>query len=158
MKIKDIIWESDNFLVVTIQCPHIDRNDGGHIVIVCKVDHYHELEELPLQIAYEMIGLAQNVGMAMKKVLKDNGIDIKIINYQLNGNWSAKELEKNPLHLHLYGRSISSENQKFGEALYLPSKETGFYNNFNGLTKYDINGIRKVLENIKQTQEFPNEF
>ncbi len=151
MKIKDKIWESNNFLVVTIECPHIDRNDGGHIVLVCKFDEYKELEELPLQIAYEMIDLAQKVGKVMKKILNNNGIDVEIINYQINGNWSVNQVKRNPLHLHLYGRAKSSVYQKFGEALHLPGQETGFYNEFMSLTKYDIDMIREMLEEISES-------
>lgn len=148
MKIRNKIWESNNFLVVTIECPHIDRSDGGHIVIVCKIDKYKELEELPLQIAYELICLAQKVGKAMKKVLNNNGIDVEIINYQINGNWSVNQINRNPLHLHLYGRAKSSVYQKFGEALHLPCQETGFYTGFRSLTKDDIDKIRGIMEEI----------
>lgn len=120
-------------------------------MLVCKFDEYKELEELPLQIAYEMIDLAQKVGKVMKKILNNNGIDVEIINYQINGNWSVNQVKRNPLHLHLYGRAKSSVYQKFGEALHLPGQETGFYNEFMSLTKYDIDMIREMLEEISES-------
>lgn len=140
--VEHTILETDNFIIVTVKNPHIDRQDGGHIVIMCKEQECKNFTDLPEGAAMELTRLAMQCGLAMKEVLNRHGIDVELINYQMNGNWSVNMKERDPVHMHLYGRARSSRYQKFGEALYLPNPDTGFYKDFTGLTKEDIECIR----------------
>lgn len=145
MEIDNLIFETNNFIIVTITQPHVDRKDGGHIIIACKDKKNKELTDLLPIVAVELIQLARTVGAAMKKALNNNGIDVKLINYQINGNWSIKNDERDPMHMHLYGRAKSSACQQFGEALFFPNPNTGFYKDFSGLTIEDIRDIKYIL-------------
>lgn len=153
MKVDKVIYETTHFLVATIEKPHIDRKDGGHIVIICKNKNFKTLTDLPLPLAFELIDLAKQVGKVMINILQKNGVDIEMINYQINGNWSVKQINPDPLHLHLYGRAKSSIYQKYGDALYLPQIQSGFYNSFKGLLIKDIQDIQMVLYDIKTAKE-----
>lgn len=146
IRINNIICETSNFSVVTIDKPHIDRMDGGQIIIISKISEYKIITDLPIDSATELIKLVMLVGEAMKKALNNNGVDIELINYQINGNWSANKVERDPMHVHLYGRSKSAIHQKFGEALNLPLPNTGFYEGFLGLSHQDIEDIRQVIK------------
>lgn len=157
LNIENNIIESKNFKVATIIQPHIDRLDGGHIVVISKIKKYIYLTDLPLDIATELLYVSMLAGKAMKTALNSNGIDVELINYQINGNWSANSKNHDPIHMHIYGRAKSAINQKFGEALFLPNPDTGFYDSFSGLIKDDISKIKiMMLREIKTVEN--NEF
>ena len=147
MIIERYILDTVNCSIVTIMPPHIAREDGGHIVIVCKNYSDVSYEDIPEEIAIELSILSRLTGSALKKALIKDNIEVGIVNYQINGNWSVNTDKKDPLHLHVYGRAKNSKNQKYGEALYLPKPTTGFYNNYTGLSDSDINCIRKYIIN-----------
>lgn len=149
-----VIFETDKFTVEALsQKPHIDRNDGGHILIIPKIP-VEDLTKLNPSLAKELIKLVMVVGEAMKEVLNQHGVDIGIINYQENGNWSVFAPKGPHLHVHLYGRAISAKTQKYGEALYFPKPETGFYDQNKPLTQEDISGIKKEIERLLQAEKY----
>lgn len=148
VNLDNIIFETENFIIATIRNPHIDRMDGGHIIIISKNTKYKTLSDMPLDIAMELMTLTIAGGNAMKEALNKHGIDVGLINYQVNGNWSVVNEERDPVHMHLYGRAKSAVHQKYGEALYLPNPNTGFYDGFLGLTKEDISTIKKIISLI----------
>ncbi|NIS82749.1 MAG: hypothetical protein GTO14_21695 [Anaerolineales bacterium] len=141
------IFETPNFIVEAANRPHVDRIDGGHIRILPKV-RVRDRTALSPALAKELMKLSMIVGGAMEVALNRRGIDIGRINYQDNGNWGVFKPEGPYLHLHLYGRSRSAKKQPFGEALYLPKRETGFYDDVQPLNDADILEIQKEIERL----------
>jgi diadenosine tetraphosphate (Ap4A) HIT family hydrolase len=148
-----IIFEETFFVVEVPSNPHVDRLDGGHLVIYPRVKIKDRTQLSPAQ-AIELIKLTMIVGEAMEKGLNQQGIDVARINYQDNGNWGFHCPEGPFLHLHLYGRAKSSKRQKHGEALYLPRDEAGFYDNVQPLNETDITAIRGEIDRLKATDKY----
>ena len=144
-----VILETKNFIVRSSEHPLVDRLDGGHIVIVPKAP-VEDRTKLSPEIAKEVMKLTMVVGEAMITALKKRGIDIGRINYQDNGNWTPT------FHIHLFGRAKSATRQKYGEALYLPKRETGFYKNCNQLNEDDVAEIKKEVERIMTSEKYRN--
>jgi hypothetical protein len=94
------------------------------------------------------------VGEAMEVALNRRGIDIGRINYQDNGNWGLFKPQGPYLHIHLYGRAKSAAVQKFGHALNLPRRETGFYDAFQALNDGDIEEIRMEIEKLVSSEKY----
>ena len=140
------IYETRSFNVVTLYKPHIDRNDGGHIIITPKKDGYKSRTEMPVEMAVEMLMLTMIVGEAMSAVLIRNGIDIGCINYQENGNWAYLHGARPRMHVHIYGRAKSAKSQKFGQALFFPDPGSNFYDDFKPLNEDDVREIRRKIE------------
>ena len=149
------IFKTENFIVEAVDHPLIDRDDGGHIKInpVVKVKNRQELS--PKQ-AIELMRLGIVVGQAMTKIMNEHGVDIGIINYQDNGNWSVFKPEGSYLHLHLFGRAKSAKINKYGEAIFAGRRESGFYDNFKPLNKEDIKDIKKEIEKIFKEEKYSN--
>ena len=143
MNIK--IFETDNFLVETLEKPHVSREEGGHIFISPKV-RLLDRTRLSPELAIEMMRLTMVTGEAMVTALAKRGIDIGRINYQDNGNWGVFKSEGPELHIHLYGRAKNALVQKYGEALLFPQPSTGFYDSCEPLTNEDIEAIRNEIE------------
>jgi diadenosine tetraphosphate (Ap4A) HIT family hydrolase len=148
-----IITETDNFVVESAERPHIDRRDGGHIRILPK-KRVSDRTRLPLNLAKELVILSMVVGEAMRAALNKRGIDVGRINYQENGNWGVFKPEGPYLHLHLYGRARSAKIQPFGQAIRLPSRETGFYDKFEPLNQGDIRQIRSEIERVMAKRKY----
>lgn len=142
-----IIFETPNFTIEAPDKPHIDRNDGGHIIISPKIP-VEDRTKLSPSFAKELIKLTMVAGEAMKKVMNKHSVDIARINYQDNGNW------KPMLHIHVYGRAKSAKIQKFGQALHFPKPETGFYDNNKPLTRKDSTVIRSEIKRLLQTEKY----
>ena len=134
-----VIYETEHFNVLLPERPHIPREDGGHIYITSK-EHYTDRTEFPEEIACEMVLLSQKVGRAFIKAMADGGVTVSRINYQENGNWAFRNGGSYApfFHLHIYGRTVDSKTQVWGEALYFPDPDTGFYDHFTGLTEADV--------------------
>ena len=148
-----IIVETKNFIVEAAARPHIDRLDGGHIRILPK-DRVRDRTVLSLTRATELMVLSLVVGEAMEIALGRRGIEIGRINYQENGNWGVFKPDGPYLHIHVYGRSKSANVQRFGHALYLPKRETGFYDSFQPLNESDVSEIRKEIESIAKSEKY----
>ena len=114
------LFETDHCLIAIPQRPHVSREEGGHMVIFPKravAERFEQTEEE----AIDMLLTSMRLGRAMTEVLCEEGIEIRTINYQDNGNWYFLRGEEKPsLHLHLYGRVPGTVNQIFGESLYFP--------------------------------------
>lgn len=148
-----VIYETDDFTVISSEKPHLDRIDGGHIKIVPKV-RVRDRTQLSPELAKELMKLTMVVGEAMVIGLNNRGIDVGRINYQDNGNWRVFNPEGPYLHVHLYGRAKSAKVQKYGDALYLPHRETGFYDGFQPLDHEDVQEIRKEIERLLLTPKY----
>lgn len=150
---KPLIHETPHFRVLAQDKPHVDRADGGHIIILPKVRVKDRTCLSPL-MAKELMKLTMIVGEAMATALNRRGIDIGRINYQDNGNWGVFKPEGPYLHIHLYGRAKSAKIQKYGEALHLPQRHTGFYDLFEPLNDGDIAEIRNEIERLFLTPKY----
>ncbi len=150
--ISTVIIETDKFWIETLEIPHIDRYDGGHILITPKIK-FSCRTDLPPHLAIELMKLSMITGEAMMDVLRSQGIDIVRINFQENGNWVLQRNDSY-LHLHLYGRALSSKNQKHRHSLYLPLPDSGFYDKFDCLTKEDIQMIRQKIEELMLSNKY----
>ena len=150
-----LIYETDNFIAETDLPPHITRTDGGHIKVSPK-KRVRNRQDLPPGLEVEFIWFTTVLGDAMTNAMNKRGVDIGIINYQDNGNWSVFDKKGSYFHMHLYGRAKSAKIQKYGEALTLPNiKEyPEFYKNNKPLNKGDITEIRKEIKKLLKTDKY----
>ena len=153
----DVIYETENFVVAVPKIPHIPRTDGGHLWIRAKDRYFESRNELDPKLAVEVMRLTILLGEAMKKGMKNRGINIERINYQENGNWAYKKGKKPVFHIHLYGRTKNSVTQTWGEALVFPYKDTGFYDKFERFNKEDIEEIIKETNLLEKNIKFNKE-
>lgn len=151
---KKIIFESENFMAFCKEKPHIPREDGGHIIIKPKKDGVESRLDLSPKEATEVMYVSMLVSDAMILGLKKQGINIKRINYQDNGNWAFLKNKKPHFHIHLYGRTEESKTQPFGSALYFPNPSDPFYNNFEPLNDEDIKSIKKEINKLKKLDKY----
>jgi diadenosine tetraphosphate (Ap4A) HIT family hydrolase len=142
-----LIYETNNFEIVAPDKPHIDRFDGGHIVINPKVT-VKDRTKLTMALGRELMRLSMVAGEAMSTALTQRGIDIGRINYQENGNWIEE------LHWHLYGRAKSAKLQPYGQALHFPKPEKEFYEGLEPLNAGDIEAIGAEIERLLQTEKY----
>ena len=147
-----LLYKSKNFIAAIgqkplISLPHLDRKDGGHILII-PVRHVSDRNEFTKKEAEEFILLSMLIGNAMFNALPKSGIDLAIINYQENKNWSVDKPEGPHLHLHLYGRARDSKKQKHGQALVFPSKGSAYYKGNRPLNKKDEQLLKQEIKKI----------
>ncbi|MDD5110123.1 MAG: hypothetical protein PHI63_02815 [Patescibacteria group bacterium] len=147
------IWETKNFVVVSVEQPHITRTDGGHIVIRPKVAVPDRTKLTPAH-AIELMRLTMVAGLAMTRAMNARGVDIGRINYQDNGNWSVFKPKGPVLHIHLYGRAKSAKIQKYGDAAHFPHPETGYYKNYEPLNAGDVSAIADAMRKIFRQAKF----
>jgi diadenosine tetraphosphate (Ap4A) HIT family hydrolase len=153
---KNIIYQTNNFIVYVPNKPHISREDGGHIVITSVNENYESRLDLSQKEAIELIRLTMLISDAMIIAMKDRNINIDRINYQENGNWAFLRNEKPKFHIHLYGRTKNSKSQKWGEALNFPNpiQNTDFYDDFESLNDDDVNEIKKQISILEQEEKY----
>ena len=144
-----LIYEAIHFLVESVEEPHIDRNDGGHIIIYPKIK-VCDRQQLSSELAIELMELTIIVGKAMSSEMNKNGVDIGRINYQDNGNWSVFNVDGPFLHIHLYGRAKSAKIQKYGQACFFPhiDENPEYYEKFKPLNSDDVKSIKIEIENL----------
>lgn len=150
------IFQTENFIVESVEKPHISRPDGGHIKITPKARLVDRTELTP-KLAIELMKLTMVAGEAMAKAMNRRGVDIGRINYQDNGNWSVFKSEGPYLHIHLYGRAKSAKVNKWGDACYFPQRETGFYDSFEPLNDGDIEEIKKEIQLISKEEKYQDQ-
>lgn len=144
---KVIVFETKNFIVDVPQKPLVSREDGGHIRIIEK----HNLEDrllLAPAAATELAWLTMLVGEAFKSVMIKSGVRIERLNYQDNGNWCYLKNEKPHLHVHIFGRTFESKAQPLPNAMHLPLRSSGFYDNFNPLTENEIQDLKAEIKRL----------
>lgn len=141
------IVETENFCIFAPIKPHIDKEDGGHICIAVKGENIFIVQDLTDEQLFELSVLTKITGEAMMKVLNSQGIDVKLINYQINGNWTFGSPNRANLHMHIYGRAVSAKKQVFGQSLYFPdkSKEADFYSSNKSFSNDDAYKMRKYI-------------
>jgi len=148
-----IICSTENFNVVASDRPHVDRLDGGHVKIL-PIASVGDRTELKPAVAEELMLLTMLVGRAMALGLNRRGIDVGRINYQDNGNWGVFRSDGPHLHVHLYGRARSARVQVYGDALFLPHREPGFYDDVTTLDGDDIAAIREDIQRLLKTEKY----
>lgn len=141
------IYETPNFILETQERPFIDRAEGGHIRIMSKIKVSDRTKLTPEQ-AIEYMKLSMVAGEALTNILTKQGIEIGIVNYQEMGNWSVFKPEGPTMHMHIFGRAKTARKQKYGEAVLLPRRDTGFYDGFEPLNENDIMEIQKEIERL----------
>jgi diadenosine tetraphosphate (Ap4A) HIT family hydrolase len=147
------IYETDNFYIQAASRPFIDRAEGGHIYIFPKTP-LRDRTQLSPQLAIEYQKLSMVVGEALKSAMARRGVDIGIINYQDMGNWGVYKPEGPTLHMQIYGRATTATIQRYGDAVQLPHRETGFYDSFMPLDGEDITEIRTDIEQLLGTSKY----
>ena len=70
------------------------------------------------------------------------------------GNWRVFHPDGLLMHLHIYGRAKTATKQKYGEAVQLPKRETGFYDKFVPLDNEDIAEIKKEIGRLMKTKKY----
>ncbi|HEC30513.1 MAG TPA: hypothetical protein ENI66_00670 [Candidatus Yonathbacteria bacterium] len=149
------IYESENFLVEAVEKTHIDRDEGGHIIITPKV-RINNRSQLSPKHAIELMRLTIVAGQAMTKVMNEHGVDIGQINYQENGNWQVFNPKGPTMHIHLYGRAKSAKIQKYGQAGYFPhiDEKPEYYKDFKPLNEDDIKDIGTEIEILLKEEKY----
>jgi hypothetical protein len=82
------------------------------------------------------------------------GVDIVIVNYQYMGNWGVFKPEGPTLHMQIYARATTATIQKYGDAVQLPHRETGFYDNFKPLNEEDIYEIKTDIKKLMISDKY----
>jgi len=147
------LFETDNFVVLVPPRPFVDRLEGGHLRIQSKL-HVSDRTKLTREQAIEYMKVSMVVGEALKAGLATRGIDVGIINYQEMGNWSVFKPEGPIMHMHVFGRAKTATIQKYGEAVQLPQRSTGFYNTFMPLDRDDMVAIRKSIDDLMSSDKY----
>ena len=151
------IFETQNFIVESHEKPFVDRIDGGHIRIRIKDILITDRTKLTPDQAIELMRLTIIVGEAFEIAMNNRGIPVVKINYQDMGNWAAKTGEKPFLHIHIFGRASNAIKQIWPESVYLPSRESGFYNGFKPLDEEDKIEILKQINIISQKEKYQSD-
>lgn len=148
-----IVYTADNFVVTAADRPFIDRAEGGHLYIF-PVAPVRDRTKLSPGLAVEYMKLSMIVGEALKSAMARQGVDIGIVNYQDMGNWGVFKAEGPSLHMQIYGRAVTATAQKYGDAVALPHRETGFYDRFQPLNDEDIKEIRTDIEKLVESDKY----
>ena len=146
------IYKTENFEVCSHEAPFVSRTDGGHIKIIT-TKNVEDSTQLTPKVAIELVRLTMLIGEAMQIAMNNRGIPVVKINYEDLGNWAYKTGVKPHLHIHIFGRAENATKQIFPEAVYLPARESGFYEGFEPLSPDDILEIQKqilILENLEK--------
>jgi diadenosine tetraphosphate (Ap4A) HIT family hydrolase len=147
-----LIFESQNFDIITPEHPHVSRGDGGHLIINPKVV-VEDRTKLSRDKAIELMKLTMVAGEAMKTVLTQEGTEIGRINYQDNGNW------RHELHVHLYGRALGATIQTYGHPLSFPPTAQAFkeqMGNLEPLDAADIAALKAEIIRLLATDKYRN--
>jgi diadenosine tetraphosphate (Ap4A) HIT family hydrolase len=143
---EDIIYKTESFIVNAHRNPFVCRTEGGHIRLFPKdAKRISNRSELTPKEAIEYMRLSIVAGQALKKAMNEQGIPVVWINYEDLGNWAFKKNERPVMHMHIFGRAKNAVKQKWPEAVYLPARESGFYDKFLPLSNKDKQLIQKYI-------------
>jgi diadenosine tetraphosphate (Ap4A) HIT family hydrolase len=147
------VYETVNFLIQAAAFPYVDRDEGGHMYIYPRVN-VRDRTQLSPKLAIEYMKLSMVVGEALKSAMARRGVDIGIVNYQDMGNWGVFKPEGPTMHMQIYGRAKTAIVQKYGEAVRLPRRETGFYDAFKPLDDKDILEIQTDIKKLFKSDKY----
>lgn len=154
MQSQETFFETENFIIEFRPKPFVSRTDGGHVRISVKDKNITDRTKLHPKQAIELMRLSMVVGEALEKGMNAQGVPVVKINYQDMGNWAHKEGKPAYLHYHIFGRSKDSIKQPYPEAVYLPDRSTGFYDNFEPLNSDDVRAIRSEIERLFMEERY----
>ncbi len=148
-KKDEIIFETEHCYLKAPKKPHVDRFDGGHLVVSPK-KRFLDRQSMLREVLFDCVELSVHAGRALKETLAKSGIELGRINYQDNGNWSLFSKVGPSFHLHIYGRAKDAKIQKFGQALYFPhpKDEPEFYKLNESLKDGEILSVKNILLKI----------
>jgi len=152
-----IIYETENFIVESHEKPFVSRTDGGHIRLKVKDKTITDRTKLIAKQSIEIMRLTVVVGEALENGMNKQGIPVVKINYHDMGNWAFKRNESPFFHIHIFGRSKDAKKQIFPEAVYLPARESGFYDGFEPLNLEDIKIIKELIELSFKSDKYSDE-
>ena len=150
---NEVILETKTFSVEVPEKPFVDREDGGHLRILSKLK-VKDRTELNTKQTVEYALLSEVVGKALELAMTKRGIDIGNVNWQEMGNWSVFKSEGITLHMHIFGRAKNAKVQKYGEAVKLPFRDTGFYDGFEKLNQDDVSAIKREIEDLLTVEKY----
>jgi diadenosine tetraphosphate (Ap4A) HIT family hydrolase len=150
---NEVMFSTTTFDVEVPEKPFIDREDGGHLRLMCKIK-VKDRTELDMNQTIEYALLSEVAGKALELAMTERGIEIGNVNWQEMGNWSVFKPEGIRLHMHIFGRAKNAKVQKYGEAVKLPFRETGFYDDFNKLNEGDVTAIKKKIAEILKKEKY----
>ncbi len=146
-----LIYETSTFVLETPRTVFVDREEGGHIRIMSKINVSDRTKLTPEQ-AIEYMKLSMVAGEALTNVMTRQGIEVGNVNYPEMGNWSVFKPEGIKMHMHIFGRAKTATIQKYGEAVSLPRRESGFYDGFAPLNDNDVKEMQKEIECLLSTK------
>lgn len=150
---NEVILETKTFSVEVPEKPFVDREDGGHLRIMSNIK-VKDRTELNAEQTIEYALLSEVVGKALELAMTKRGIDIGNVNWQEMGNWSVFKPEGITLHMHIFGRAKNARTQKYGEAVKLPFRDTGFYDDFEKLNQDDVSAIKQEIAELLKLEKY----
>lgn len=151
--IEPVVWEDDDFQIRLPKRPHVDRDDGGHLVVYPKRDVSYR-SELSVREAQKLAVLLQALEAAYIVALRKRGLKIIWLNFQDNGNWSFLRKQQRHFHIHVYGRSEIETRQTPGQALFFPDPKSSVYDTNRPLNEKDLDAIiERLNHNIAMFRE-----
>lgn len=150
---NQLIAETDLFSVEAPSRPFVSREEGGSLRIISKLK-VKDRTELTTKQAMEYTLLSMAVGRALELAMTKRGVEIGNINWQEMGNWSVHKSEGITMHMYIFGRAKTATIQKYGEAVQLPFRETGFYDGFSPLDAGDIMAIKDSLRELIAEEKY----
>lgn len=150
-----IICKTKTFTVEVPEKPFVSREDGGHLRIMSNIK-VKDRTELTSEQTVEYALLSEVIGKALELAMFKCGIEIGNINWQEMGNWSVFKPEGITLHMHIFGRAKNATVQKYGEAVQLPFRETGFYDEFKSLKDDEIEAIKVEIKDLLILEKYKN--
>ena len=150
---SEIICKTNTFDVEVPENPFVDRKDGGHLRIMSRV-RVKDRTRLSIEQTVEYALLSEVVGKALELAMTERGIEIGNVNWQEMGNWSVFKPEGIRLHMHVFGRAKEAVHQKYGEAVKLPFRDTGFYDGFEKLDEEDTSLIKSKMSELLKTDKY----
>ncbi len=148
-----VLCKSRTFKVEVPEKPFVSREDGGHLRIMSNIK-VKDRTELTTDQTIEYALLSEVIGKALEVAMTKQGIEIGNINWQEMGNWSVLKPEGITLHMHIFGRAKEAKVQKYGEAVQLPFRDTGFYEDFEPLNDEEIEAIKVEIKKLLLLEKY----
>ena len=153
---ENIIHQSKSFSVERSPRPFVSREEGGHIRIFPKNKSVKCINDLTSKEAIELIRLEMIVRESMIEGMNRMGFPVVWVNLEDLGNWAFKKNEDPVLHIHVLGRAKNATKQLWPEAVYLPDRSSGLYDDFEPLSKEDMSEIAVVIKKKFTEKKYSN--
>ena len=151
---EHLVFQTKNFTLERHPKPFVSREEGGHLRIWPKDKSITDRSKLSSELAGEYMLLSMIAGEAMEIAMNKVGVNVIKVNYHDMGNWPFKRGETPILHMHIFGRAKDAVKQKFPEAVYLPDRSSGFYDDFDPLSSEDVVQIKNEIDILLGQEKF----